>query len=352
MTTARVLLADDHDLVRAGIRNALHDVPGLTIVGEADDGPSLLAALARLQPDLLIADVAMPAFDPLSAMRQIRARHPDLRILVVSAHDDDLYVQGLLQAGINGYHLKDQPLTELRLAVNRVLSGKRWLSSPLLDKLLQPSPLSTEPRTTRISPRQIDILRLLVAGLDNRALALRLGVSVKTVETHLTRLYRQIGVQSRLEAVHYAHHHPDILAGEGVRGEAEISADSAISPPGPQAILVVDDSTRYRRQMGRMIQRVAPEWGLFSAENSAAALRLAHQQRPVLAFVDVVLGNESGIDCTRRLRQALPTLRVVLMSAYPDREFRRQGLQAGACAFIDKRDLTADSLQQIISDSG
>jgi len=136
MSKARVLLADDHAVVRAGIRNALNELPGLEIVGEVGDGPALLAALARTQPDCLLIDVTMPDFEPVATIGQIRERFSTMKILVVSAYDDDVYVQGLLGAGVDGYHLKDQPLDDLRLAVQRVLAGERWISSPLLDKLV------------------------------------------------------------------------------------------------------------------------------------------------------------------------------------------------------------------------
>src|SRR5271166_6124859 len=109
MQTARVLLADDHAVVRAGLRNALIGLPGLEVVGEVEDGPQLTEALARLQPDLLVVDVSMPEFDPVPAVRRLKIDYPALRILVVSAYDDEAYVVGLLEEGVDGYHLKDQP---------------------------------------------------------------------------------------------------------------------------------------------------------------------------------------------------------------------------------------------------
>lgn len=343
MRPTRILLADDHDLVRAGIRNALQDWPDLVVVGEVGDGPGLMKAIEQHHPDLLIIDVTMPQFEPIAAIRRIHQQHPQMRILVVSAHDDDVYVQGLLREGVNGYHLKDQPMGELRLAVERVLAGKRWVSSPLLDKLVQPQDIEAK-EMPRLSPRQLDILRLLAAGLDNRALALRLGLSVKTVETHLTRLYRQLNVQSRLEAVHYAHEHPSIMS--RVVDLPELATAVAQTP-----ILVVDDSARYRQQMERMIGRIYPQAVVYAAANTAEALALARQVHPPLAFVDVVLGDESGIRCAQQLKAQSSNVRIVLMSAYPDREFHRRGLEAGASAFVDKKDLDTNALYQIILDA-
>ena len=136
MMKVRVLLADDHAIVRSGIRNALQDLADLEVVAEVGDGRALMTALDESRPDLLVIDVTMPEFEPVAAVRQIRARYAALKILVVSAYDDDAYVQGLLGAGVNGYHLKDQPLSDLKLAVQRVLAGERWISSTLINKLL------------------------------------------------------------------------------------------------------------------------------------------------------------------------------------------------------------------------
>jgi len=238
MIPTRILLADDHALVRAGIRNALEDQPALNIVGEVGDGPGVMQALDTLRPDLLLIDLTMPNFEPIAAIRRIRMLYPDLRILVVSAYDDDVYVQGMLREGVNGYHLKDQPLSDLRLAVERVLAGKRWIDSSLVDKLLRP--VGDIAKTPHLSPRQLDILHLLSKGLDNRAIAAQLGISVKTVETHLTRLYRQLNVQSRLEAVNYAHEHPEITV-------RKVAQSHLVLPQKQQtSILVVDDNDTSR----------------------------------------------------------------------------------------------------------
>ena len=346
MNLARILLADDHAVVRAGIRNALADMPNLQIVGEVGDGPSLLRALTELLPDCVLIDVTMPDFEPISAIRGIRQQYPDLRILVVSAHDDDVYVQGLLSAGVNGYHLKDQSLHDLRLAVERVLAGERWISSSLVAKLLQPSTAVDLPN---LSKRQLELLQLLSQGFDNRAIAAQLGLSIKTIENHLTRLYRQIDVQSRLEAAAYAREHPELLANVKVTAVAAHSAHNLIGKS--TAVLVLDDNQRYRHQLRRMISRVYAQATLYEAGNFNEALHLIEKVSPAIIFVDVVLGEDDGIRCTRHIKMKNPNTRVILMSAYPDREFHRRGLNAGATAFLDKKDLDAATLYQIISDA-
>ncbi|MEI7769857.1 MAG: response regulator [Chloroflexales bacterium] len=339
---ARVLLADDHAVVRAGIANAISGIFDLVIVGEVGDGVALFTALQNLQPDCLLIDVTMPSFEPIGDIGRAREIYPQMKILVVSAYDDDIYVQGLLAAGVNGYHLKDQPLGDLRLAVQRVLAGERWICSPLVDKLVRlrdAAPLT-------LTDRQRELLLCLQEGLDNLGIARRTGLSVKTVENHLTRLYRQLGVQSRLEAVSYIHQHAGILG-------------AAIAPPAVRdadryqirlSLLIVDDNVRYRTQLRRMISKAYPAAMIFEADSMQEALRIVHGGPLQLALVDVVLGDESGIDCVRALHSAAPATRLVLFSAYPDREFHRQGLAAGAVAFLDKKDVDAAALRELIDD--
>lgn len=347
MGKTRVLLADDHALVRAGIRNALQELPGIEVVGEVGDGPSLHEALARLQPDLVLIDLAMPEFEPVNAVRRIRALYGDLRILVVSAYDDDTYVRGLLSVGVDGYHLKDQPLSDLRLAVQRVLLGERWISSPLLDKLL--SLERSHDLSQALTMRQRELLQALQQGWDNQTIASRLCLSVKTVENHLTRLYRQLGVQSRLEAVNLINQRPEML---GISGQ--IAANPPM--PGPVAgrqrfqVLLVDDNSRYREQLRRMVGKAYPQALIYEAGNLAEALHISGRIAPQLVLIDVVLGEEDGIACARRLRALAPSSRVVLISAYPDREFHRMGMEAGAVALLDKKDLDSAALRQIIED--
>jgi DNA-binding NarL/FixJ family response regulator len=347
MSKARVLLADDHAVVRAGIRNALQELPDLDIIGEVGDGPALLTALEAMQPDCLLLDVTMPDFEPVAAIRQIRSRYPSMKLLVVSAYDDDVYVQGLLGAGVDGYHLKDQPLSDLRLAVQRVLAGERWVSSPLIDKLLSFSEPCAPPLS--LTTRQREILRLLHQGLDNQTIARQIGLSVKTVENHLTRIYRLLDVQSRLEAARYVTEHPEVL---GLTGQASSIVPKPVEPPTPEdiAMLLVDDNGRYRCQLRRMIGRVCPQAMIYEAENVSEAVHLTQHIAPRLVLVDVILGEEDGIGCARRLKALSPQSRIVLISAYPDREFHRLGLEAGAVAFLDKKDLDAASMRQMIAD--
>ncbi len=347
MSEVRVLLADDHAIVRAGIRKALDRLPNLVIVGEVGDGPALFEALDQTHPDCLLVDVTMPEFDPVTAIRQIRDDHPVMKILVVSAYDDDIYVQGLLSAGVDGYLLKNQSLRDLQLAVERVLAGEKWVSSRLVEKLVSYAEATS--LSSPLTARQRDILRLLQQGLDNQTIAQRMGLSIKTIENHLTRLYRHLDVQSRLEAVNYANKYPEVLALTGqVAAQTSLSAEAA--EQGCVTILLVDDNVRYRQQLRRMIGRVGLQTVIYEAENINEAINLVKRVTPQLALVDVVLGEENGIYCTRRIRALSPPSRVVLISAYPDREFHRLGLEAGAVAFLDKKDLDVATLQHLVDD--
>ena len=349
MSRVKVLLADDHVVVRAGLRNALETLPNLEIVGEVGNGRELTEALARIQPDLLILDANMPDFDPISAVRQIKAELPGLKILIVSAHDNDAYVVGLLNAGVDGYHMKDQPLADLQLATQRILSGERWVSSSLVGRLAHARNTSVSTSAPWLTRRQRELLRLLTQGLDNRHIAQALDLSVKTVENHLTALYRVLGVDSRLKALHYALRHPELLA---ISGQEILELEPRQQKSNYQlTVLVVDDNTRYRQQLTHLIGKIHPTCILYEAGNISEAVNLGEQVHPQLALIDVVLEDEDGIQCARQLRSVSPSTRMVVVSAYPDRGFRKQALSAGAVAFVDKKDLDTASLRQVIEDA-
>jgi DNA-binding NarL/FixJ family response regulator len=347
MSKIRVLLADDHTVVRAGLRTALEGLPNLEIAGEVGNGRELTEALARIDPDLLVMDVSMPDFEPIPAVRQMKAERPNLKILVVSAYNEETYVVGLLNAGADGYHMKDQPLADLQLAAQRILNGDRWISGSLIGRLTNrrgTTPPSAAPWLTR---RQRELLRLIAQGADNRNIALALDLSVKTVENHLTALYRVLGVDSRLKALNYALHHPELLASSG----QEMVDLDPLKVEHALTVLVIDDNARYRQQISRMIGKIYPSSLIYEAENIAEALGLGEQVQPQLALVDVVLEDEDGIQCVRRLRSISPSTRIVVISAYPDREFRKQALSAGAVAFLDKKDLDTASVRQVVEDA-
>jgi DNA-binding NarL/FixJ family response regulator len=268
-------------------------------------------------------------------------------VLVVSAHADEAYVVGLLDVGVNGYHLKEQPLADLQLAVQRVLAGDRWISGPLVERLLHRRS-SVPPPAPQLTRRQRELLRLLAQGHDNRKIAQAASLSVRTIENHLTRVYRALGVYSRSEALSYLIHHPEVLA-----ATVQDVDERAVAPEAGKtlSVLLVDDNPRYRQQLGRMIGKTYAAALLYEADDVAEAVRIAEGIKPHLALIDVVLTDEDGIYCTRRVKAVSPSTRVVLISAYPDREFHRLGLAAGAVAFLDKKDLDAATVRQVIDDA-
>ena len=341
------MIADDHSLVRQGIRDILEDFDDLKIVGEAWDGPSLFEQLLITNPDLLLFDVTMPNFDPIASLQEIKTKYPDLKILVISAYDDDIYVKGLLAAGADGYHLKGQPIPQLKMAVDQVLSGEKWIASPLVNKFIQP-PHDRKSSLT-LTTRQSDLLRLLTQSLDNQNIAIKLGLSVKTVENNLTKLYRYLNVQSRLEAVNFVLQHPEVLSTSSPQADNETSGIN-LRTKTELSILLVDDNPRFRRELRQIVNIISPTAMIYEAENISEALHLAERISPNLIFIDMILGKEDGIQCTKTLRKKNPQYRIIVISAYPDKEFHRLSIDSGAIAFLDKKDLDIASLRQIISD--
>jgi DNA-binding NarL/FixJ family response regulator len=347
MTKYRLLLADDHAIVRAGIRNALENLPEISVEGEAKDGPTLMKALEEIAPDILLIDVTMPDFEPISVIRQIKASYPKMKILVISAYDDDVYVQGLLGAGVDGYHLKDQPLQDLSLAIKRILMGERWISSSLLGKLVSPS--YVHDNSLHLTTRQKEILNLLKKGWNNQKIAYKLDLSVKTIENHLTRIYRLLDVQSRLEAVNFINANPSILT--EITDLSDFNMDENFLPVTHSPdILLVDDNPRFRYHLRRIINKLFSEFTIYEAETVEEAIQIVKKIDFRLIFIDVILGEQSGISCLQQLNPFAQNARIILISAYPDKEFRRQGINSGAAAFIDKKMLDSITLKQIITD--
>jgi DNA-binding NarL/FixJ family response regulator len=287
----------------------------------------------------------MPNFEPISAIHKIRALYPKMKILVISAYDDDVYVQGLLGAGVDGYHLKDQPLQDLHLAIQRILEGERWISSSLVDKLISFSP--TEDEIPSLTSRQREILALLQKGWNNQKIAYELGLSIKTIENHLTRIYRNLNVQSRLEAVNFLNENPQIL-----NSNENIQLSQLQGKFSPNSnILLVDDNPRFRYHLRRIISNMFHNLNIHEVETVEEAIQAVKASSYQIIFMDVILGNQNGINCVKKIKNYASESRIILISAYPDKEFHRLGLAAGAAAFIDKKMLDSETLKQIISDT-
>jgi two-component system, NarL family, response regulator LiaR len=210
LTPIRILLADDHIMLRQGTAEILHKEADIEVVGEADDGKQAVDLALRLQPDIVVMDVRMPVLSGIEATRRIRESMPAVQVLVLTAHDDDQYVFSLLQAGASGYLLKTAPVSELVKAIRLVQAGESPLDPVIARKIVvrmagdQRSQIPVGDQSSLIeplTPREQEVLQMLAQGLNNRAIAEALYLSDRTVQAHLTNIFAKMGVSSRLEAV-------------------------------------------------------------------------------------------------------------------------------------------------------
>lgn len=205
----RVLLADDHPVVRAGIRNELARQADIEVIAEAVNGDEALRLAESLRPDVLVLDLAMSGLKPAQVIRQLRAQPAPPRILVLTAHGDRELVQGMLQAGATGYLLKDEDPAAIVDGVRAVAQGRPWLSPAVAQSLSgQPASgekaLMAEAQGLPLSMRELEVLRLLARGYSNEQIANALMISEGTVKNHVTNIYDKLKVHTRAEAVAWA----------------------------------------------------------------------------------------------------------------------------------------------------
>lgn len=212
MQRTRIVLAEDHALVRDGTRQILDGQPDLQVVGEAGDGVTALALIGRLQPDLAVLDIRMPGLNAVEITRRLREAAPQTRVLILTAYDDDDFVAAAIEAGAQGYLLKTVRATELVHAVRSICAGEIVLHPAIAAKMAQlllrrgQAPGDVADREI-LTPRELAVLCLTAEGLRNREIALRLGVSSRTVEGHLSNILGKLGVTSRTAAVMHATAH-------------------------------------------------------------------------------------------------------------------------------------------------
>ncbi|HEY7615457.1 MAG TPA: response regulator transcription factor [Terriglobales bacterium] len=209
MPKVKCLLADDHTLVRQGIRRLLEAEPDIEVVGEAASAQDAVRATRELRPDLVLMDVTMPGLSPFEGARQIRRLMPATRVLFLTMHDDEEYVMECMQSGASGYVLKDAPSQQLVAAVREIHRGGKYVSPSLLGKMVDifQSRRSEGPpreRAARLTPRERQILKLLAEGRSAKEVANLLDLSVRTVESHRFNLMRKIGVHNKVELLTYA----------------------------------------------------------------------------------------------------------------------------------------------------
>ncbi len=201
----RIVIADDHALVREGTRQILEDQPGLVVAGEAQDGEEAVAMVSRLQPDVVLMDIAMPKLNGIEATRLIKKESPATSVLILTAYDDDQYIFALLDAGAAGYLLKNVRGEELAQAVRAVAEGESVLHPAIASKVFKrytsPGRAPAQEEVDRLSDRESEVLAMAARGLSNKMIARELSLSDRTVQVHLSNIFGKLGVASRTEAV-------------------------------------------------------------------------------------------------------------------------------------------------------
>lgn len=203
-----VVIAEDQELSRIGIRATLHGIPGVTVIGEATNGLEAVELAASLTPDLVLMDLAMPVKDGIDATREIKQAFPDTRIIVLTAHDSDRYVFAALGAGADGYCMKSTRSIQLAVAIESVMEGAAWLDAAIARHVLRaaanvrsaPEGAAKKHTDYQLSQREMEVLELLAEGLTNQQIAFRLVVTSETIKSHMKRIMAKLFVSDRTQA--------------------------------------------------------------------------------------------------------------------------------------------------------
>ena len=206
-SSLRVLLVDDHPLVRAGIRRVLETRPGLIVAGEASDGAEALRLVETLEPDLMVLDLAMPEVDGVEVLERLRSRAPSLRILVLTMHAHPEYIRRAVQTGADGYLLKESAVQELLTAIESVMKGEPYYSPPIRARMAQwldQGTADARPIVDQLTAREREVLTGIAGGLSTKEIAARLLISARTVETHRANLMRKLDLKSIARLTQFA----------------------------------------------------------------------------------------------------------------------------------------------------
>lgn len=203
----RILIAEDHAIVREGIILLVNAQLDMEVIGEADDGDVAVAEATRLKPDIVVMDISMPGANGLRATKKLRKLFPAIKILTLTRHSDDGYLQQLIGAGANGYVLKQSAPSELINAIRAVADGKAYLDPALTNKVMgryadRRTSLRGENKH-ELTDRESEVLRLIALGYSNKEIGVNLGLSVKTIEVHKANAMRKLGISSRIDIVRY-----------------------------------------------------------------------------------------------------------------------------------------------------
>jgi DNA-binding NarL/FixJ family response regulator len=206
MTEITMILGEDHSLMRAGTRSILDKYPEFQVVGEAEDGLQALALISQLKPDVAILDIRMPKMNGIEVVRQMKKVSPETKALMLTAYDDDDYILALMEAGASGYLLKTAHEKELVESIKSIKSGEPVLDPAIAVKIARlwaqrGTPSQSGGVIEQLSPRELEVLELAAKGLRNKAIADKLGISIRTVEGHFNSIFSKLNVSSRMEAV-------------------------------------------------------------------------------------------------------------------------------------------------------
>ena len=208
MSATTIVLADDHHVVRQGLRALLEAEPDFTIVGEAADGLEVVSLVERLEPDVLVLDLMMPGLNGLDVMRQVSQRSLQTRVVILSMHSNEAYVLEALRNGVAGYVLKESTASDLTQAVREAAAGRRYLSPPLSERAIEAYLHKAEATPLdmyeTLTGRERQVLHLSAEGHNNSEIAERLCISARTVETHRANIMRKLGLRSQTDLIRYA----------------------------------------------------------------------------------------------------------------------------------------------------
>jgi len=205
----KIMIADDHTIVRQGMKKLLETYPELQVVGESQDGDETVELVKKLLPDIVIMDISMPGLNGLDATRQIKKRAPEVKILILTMHAEKEYIFKILQSGASGYLLKGSAIDELVTAIHAVDRGESYLSPPVSKSIIEDyvgggaksrSPMKSQPLTTR----EREVLQLIAEGHTSKSIATRLSLSSKTIETHRSHIMQKLNIHNAAGLIRYA----------------------------------------------------------------------------------------------------------------------------------------------------
>jgi DNA-binding NarL/FixJ family response regulator len=207
MNKLRILLAEDHKIMRGGLRLLINEQADMEVIGEADDGAEAVSLAIQLRPDVVVMDISMPKLNGLKATLKLKGLCPEVKVLILTRHTDDGYLQELLQAGANGYVLKQSAPEEMVRAIHAVVNGQTYLDPAVTGKVISRLVKSSLRGTTsvkKLSGREEEVLRLIAHGYLSKEVAARLQISIKTVDSHKTHGMEKLGMKNRIDLVRYA----------------------------------------------------------------------------------------------------------------------------------------------------